>query len=183
MDDQALFIGSSRESYRTGRGGRPRASRCHDLHGERGECGALVAAASEDGQRRAWEDGGPSGLHSHWRTGLAHGADRGRARGNRAQAHDGTCRTRRCRQLWHGLEFHPSRGNELQKKACCRPSKIAPMWHATARAGKNIRQGLILPVSSSSMKPGSRPTWLQSEVGARGAAGSRQRSRTVTGRQ
>jgi hypothetical protein len=25
--------------------GRQRASRCHDLHGERGECGALVAAA------------------------------------------------------------------------------------------------------------------------------------------
>lgn len=81
------------------------------------------------------------------------------------------------------VEFHPSRGNELQKKACCRPSKIAPTWRATARAGKNIRQGLILPVSSSSMKPGSRPTWLPSEVGARGAAGSRQRSRTVTGRQ
>jgi hypothetical protein len=58
MDDQALFIGSSRERYRTGRGGRQRASRCHDLHGERGEYGALVAAASEDGQRRAWEDGG-----------------------------------------------------------------------------------------------------------------------------
>ena len=34
--------------------GRQRASRCHDLHGERGECGALVAAASEDGQRRGW---------------------------------------------------------------------------------------------------------------------------------
>ena len=33
------------------------------------------------------------------------------------------------------------------------------------------------------MKPGSRPTWLPSEVGARGAGGSRQRSRTVTGRQ
>src|ERR1700720_791784 len=53
---------------------------------------------------------GPSGLHS------PHGADRGRARGDRARAHDGTRRTRRCRQLWHGLEFHPSRGNELQKK-------------------------------------------------------------------
>src|SRR5712671_168858 len=64
------------------------------------------------GHRRGWEDGGPSGLHSHWRTGLAHGADRGRARGDRARAHDGTRRTRRCRQLWHGLEFHPSRGNE-----------------------------------------------------------------------
>ena len=38
----------------------------------------MVAAASEDGQRRGWEDGGPSGLHSDWRTGLAHGADRGR---------------------------------------------------------------------------------------------------------
>src|ERR1700716_3539119 len=69
MDDQALFIGYSRESHRTGRGGRQRASRCHDLHGERGECGALVAAASEDGQRRGWEDGGPSGLHSHWKRG------------------------------------------------------------------------------------------------------------------
>ena len=74
-------------------------------------------------------------------------------------------------------------GMSFKKKACCRPSKIAPTWRATARAGKNIRQGLILPVSSSSMKPGSRPTWLPSEVGARGAAGSRQRSRTVTGRQ
>ena len=182
-DDQALFIGSSRESYRTGRGRRQRASRCHDLHGERGECGALVAAASEDGQRRGWEDGGPSGLHSHWRTGwlteriaaepevtvrglMTELAERGVAR-----------------QLWHGLEFHPSRGNELQKKACCRPSKIAPTWRAAARVGKNIRRGLILPVSSSSMKPGSRPTWLPSEVGARGAGGSRQRSRTVTGRQ
>ena len=56
--DQALFIVSSRESYRTGRGGRQRASGCHDLHGERGECGALVATASEDGQRRGWEDPG-----------------------------------------------------------------------------------------------------------------------------
>jgi hypothetical protein len=73
-DDQTLFIGSSRESYRTGRGGRQRARRCHDLHGERGECGALVAAASEDGQRRGWEDEERSGLHSHGRTGLAHGA-------------------------------------------------------------------------------------------------------------
>ena len=135
------------------------------------------------GSGRGWEDGGPSGLHSDWRTGLAHGADRGRARGERARAHDGTRRTRRCRQLWHGLEFHPSRGNELQKKACCRPSKIAPTWRAAGRGGKNIRRGLILPVSSSSMKPGSRPTWLPSEVGARGAGGSRQRSRTVTGRQ
>lgn len=135
------------------------------------------------GKRRAWEDGWPSGLQSHWRTGLAHGADRGRARGDRAQAHDGTRRTRRCRQLWHGLEFHPSRGHELQKKAYCRPSKIALTWRAAARAGKNIRQGLIPPVSSSSMKPGSRPTWLQSEAGARGAGGLQQRSRTVTGRQ
>jgi hypothetical protein len=66
---------------------------------------------------------GPSGLHSHGRTGLAHGADRGRARGDRARAHDGTRRTRRCRQLWHGLEFHPSRGNELQKSA--RPAEQA----------------------------------------------------------
>src|ERR1700716_3496779 len=49
------------------------------------------------------------------------------------------------------------------KKACCRPSKIAPTWRAAARAGKNIRRGLILPVSSSSMKPGSRPTWLPSD--------------------
>ena len=56
-------------------------------------------------------------------------------------------------------------------------------WRAAGRVGKNIRRGLILPVSSSSMKPGSRPTWLPSEVGARGAGGSRQRSRTVTGRQ
>ena len=56
-------------------------------------------------------------------------------------------------------------------------------WRAAGRGGKNIRRGLILPVSSSSMKPGSRPTWLPSEVGARGAGGSRQRSRTVTGRQ
>jgi Transposase len=99
---------------------------------------------------------GPSGPHSHWRTGLAHGADRGRARGDRARAHDGTRRTRRCRQLWHGLEFHPSRGNELQKKACRRPSKIAPTWRAAGPVGKNIRRGLILPVSSSSMKPAER---------------------------
>ena len=63
------------------------------------------------------------------------------------------------------------------------PAEIAPTWRAAARVGKNIRRGLILPVSSSSMKPGSRPTWLPSEVGARGAGGSRQRSRTVTGRQ
>src|ERR1019366_8387634 len=105
------------KSCRRCRGWRQRASSCRDLHGERGECRALVATASQDGQRRAWEDGWPSGLQSHWRTGLAHGADRGRARGDRAQAHDGTRRTRRCRQLWHGLEFHPSRGHELQKKS------------------------------------------------------------------
>ncbi len=69
------------------------------------------------------------------------------------------------------------------KKACCRSSKIAPTWRAAGRGGKNISRGLILPVSSSSMKPGSRPTSLPSEVGARGAGGSRQGSRTVTGRQ
>src|SRR5580704_9493981 len=61
--------------------------------------------------------------------------------------------------------------------------RIAAEPEVTGRVGKNIRRGLILPVSSSSMKPGSRPTWLPSEVGARGAGGSRQRSRTVTGRQ
>ena len=65
-------------------------------------------------------------------------------------------------------------GMSFKKKACCRRSKIAPTWRAAARVGKNI---------TSSMKPGSRPTWLPSEVGARGAGGSRQRSRTVTGRQ
>jgi transposase len=50
----------------------------------------LGAAVSADGQRRAWEDGWPSDVQSHWRTGLAHRADRDRARGDRAQAHDGT---------------------------------------------------------------------------------------------
>src|SRR5580704_14412058 len=74
-------------------------------------------------------------------------------------------------------------GMSFKKKRAAGRAKIAPTWHATGRVGKNIRRGLILPVSSSSMKPGSRPTWLPSEVGARGAGGSRQRSRTVTGRQ
>ena len=172
----------SGESYRTGRGGRQRASRCHDLHGERGECGALVAAASEDGQRRGWEDGGPSGLHSHWRTGLAHGADRGRARGDRARAHDGTRRTRRCRQLWHGLEFHPSRGNELQKKACCRPSKIADVARRRARWKKyqtRIDPARLVFIDETWVKTNMAPIRGWCARGRRLAA----KIRTVTGRQ
>jgi hypothetical protein len=50
----------------------------------------------------------------------------------------------------------------FKKKACCRPSKIAPACappRALEKYQTNIRRG------------------------ARGAAGSRQRSRTVTGRQ
>src|ERR1019366_1179655 len=41
------------KSCRRCRGWRQRASSCRDLHGERGECRALVATASQDGQRRA----------------------------------------------------------------------------------------------------------------------------------
>jgi transposase len=78
-------------------------------------------------------------------------------------------------------------GMSFKKKRAAGRAR-SPRRGAPPRAGKNIRRknirrGLILPVSSSSMKPGSRPTWLPSEVGARGAGGSRQRSRTVTGRQ
>ena len=84
--------------------------------------------------------------------------DRGRARGDRARAHDGTRRTRRCRQLWHGLEFHPSRGNELQKSVLPAEQDRPDVARRRAR-WKNIRRGLILPVSSSSTE-----TWVKTNM-------------------
>ena len=71
----------------------------------------------------------------------------------------------------------------MAPKLICFARPCESLSTSSQSAGNRIRRGLILPVSSSSMKPGSRPTWLPSEVGARGAGGSRQRSRTVTGRQ
>ena len=93
-------------------------------------------------------------------------------------------RTRRCRQLWHGLEFHPSRGNELQKKACCRPSKIAPDV-ARRRARWKKYQTRIDPARLVFIDE----TWGKTNMApirgwcARGRGGSRQHPRTVTGRR
>ena len=73
-------------------------------------------------------------------------------------------------------------GMSFKKKRAAGRSKIAPTWRAAGRVGKNIRPGLILSVSASSMKPGSRPHGSHPRLVC-AAGGSRQSSRTVTGRQ
>jgi transposase-like protein len=91
-DDRALFIGSSdlreRVTERVAAGDSVRAvARIFAVSG------ASVVRWSQRLRRTGSAAGGkmgPSGLHSHGRTGLAHGADRGRARGDRARAHGGT---------------------------------------------------------------------------------------------
>ena len=66
-------------------------------------------------------------------------------------------------------------GMSFKKKRAAGRAR-SPRRGAPPGALENVsRRGLILPVSSSSMKPGSRPTWLPSEVGARGDGGSRQK--------
>ena len=54
--------------------------------------------------------------------------------------------------------FYDRHGISL-KKAFTRPSKIDPTWQWHARPGKRNRGCLILPVSSSLMRPAPRSTW------------------------
>ena len=74
-------------------------------------------------------------------------------------------RSRCCDRDWLDLAVLRSRGHQLQKKRCCPPSRTGPTSRAEEQAGKGIRERLILLASSSSMRPGLRPTWSAPTVG------------------
>ncbi len=67
--------------------------------------------------------------------------------------------------------FMRREGLRFKKKRCSRLSKAVPTSHAVGGAGNRGRPALILPVSSLSTRPGSRPIWLRCGDGAQEANG------------
>jgi hypothetical protein len=55
----------------------------------------------------------------------------------------------------------------VSKKRSGQPSRIAPMSPVNAPAGRPIKAGLTLRAWSSSMRPGSKPTWRRCAAGGR----------------
>ena len=84
-------------------------------------------------------------------------------------------------RLCSGLAVRPRRGAELQKKACCPPHSCGPRSPNGASNGRSIRADLIRAASSSSTKPGPRPTWRRYAAGHHEARGSTPRCRTAPG--
>jgi hypothetical protein len=74
-------------------------------------------------------------------------------------------RSRCCDRDWLDLAVLRPRGRQLQKKRCSPASRTGPTSRAEGQAGKGIRERLILPASSSSMRPGPRPTWSAPTAG------------------
>jgi hypothetical protein len=63
--------------------------------------------------------------------------------------------------------FMRREGLRFKKKRCSLLNKAALMWPADGDAGDRGRLALILSASSSSTRPGSRPTWLRCADGHR----------------
>ena len=57
--------------------------------------------------------------------------------------------------VWHFFEHE---GISFKKKACTPASRTAQTWQDGGRAGNSTKASSIQPASSSSMKPGPRPT-------------------------
>ena len=77
-------------------------------------------------------------------------------------------------RAWHqdrsprGLGVRAGGRPELQKKAFCRPSRIGRTSLASGSDGRPISIASTRNGSSSSMRPGSRPTWRRCAAGDRG---------------
>jgi transposase len=69
------------------------------------------------------------------------------------------------------------------KKNRAGPSRCGPTSPASGRAGRPVRVGLSRDGSSSSTRPGSRPTWRPCAAGGRADRGSRPACRTAIGRR
>jgi putative transposase len=84
------------------------------------------------------------------------------------------------RTVW---SFVRSEGLSFKKKPFCQVSKTGRTSPASGRAGKPIRGGSIRGGSSSSMRPGPRPTWLHCADGVCAERGSTPKPPTATGRR
>src|SRR5882672_10228135 len=84
-----------------------------------------------------------------------------------AQADEGTGSTRDQDRRAGGVDFCSRRGAEFQKKPFGQPSRIAPISPVNGCAGRPIKAGLTLRGWSSSMRPGSKPTWRRCAAGGR----------------
>ena len=83
-----------------------------------------------------------------------------------------------CDTLWRFLKRQDI---SFKKKPCSRPSRIVLTSRAAVPGGSGTSRKSILPVSSSSMRPGQRPTWPGPMAGGDGAPLSGLRSRTAIG--
>ena len=163
---------------------RPEAARC------RGDCvgrqlqddcravcdravsgGEMVEAAARDGQRRAGQVRRVSHLHARAASRLRAGAARGGAASDAAQAQGPAGRARHRRVARHGVAPPAAHRPILQKKPHSPVGSIGPMSPGDAGAGSGRCIILIRSASSSSMRPGSRPTWPRSAAGASKASG------------
>ncbi len=159
MDGASLFAGSSGAGGCCGCGGSILPVGGQDLHGERGECGEVVAAPSRRGEPGGAENGRPQALYiTPWRASdwllarlaekpdltlralLKELADRGLVVSYYA--------------LWHFLRHE----GMTFKKAFARPNRIDRTSPSGASAGRRGRPRLIPPGWFSSTKPGRKPT-------------------------
>ena len=96
-----------------------------------------------------------------------------------AQGHAGRSRHRRVAR--YGLALPAARRPVLQKKPRSPVSSIAPTSPPVAGAGSGRSVISIRSASSSSTRPGSRPTWHRSAAGVSGARGSKASLPTAAG--
>src|ERR1700687_3302197 len=108
---------------------------------------------------------GPDPLTASSAPVVAAEAGRGSARPDPDRSPATARRSRCCDRNWLDLAVLRPRGDQLQKKRCCHPSRTGPTSHAEGQAGKSIREGLILAALSSSMRPGPKPTWYAPMAG------------------
>lgn len=84
--------------------------------------------------------------------------------------------------LWAVWKVFATEGITFKKKAFCPPSRTAPTSPAAGAGGRNSRRPWILPASSSSMKPGPRPTWCDCMGAAAAASDCTPKCPTGTGK-
>ena len=129
-----------------------------DLQGQCGECGEVVATVPGDRERGGAQSRWSAALCAGRRANVAAGAPFREARHHIAGARRGARRAGNQGEPLRGLALLRARRHQLQKKACTPASRIAPTSHGGGRSGRSIKAGLIPRVSSSSTRPGPRPT-------------------------
>ena len=142
----------------------------------------LGPAISGHRQRGAGADGRAQAEGDPRRPSRLSSEARRRRRVHAAWAGARTRRTRAQGRLSLGVELRPRREAQLQKKASWPANATVPTWRVDASSGQAVRTRLIPSVSSSSMRPGRKPTWSRFGDGRRAEKGWWPKFPTATGK-